>query len=423
VTSRGTAYKIVHGSTPIKPYQWYHIATTYNGTNLSIYVNGTLDAYSASSESDAPSSIMIGRGGTTPLGTGITGFIDELLIFNRSLSENEIKALYNSSLYYAENNFTGLGNSSHTFAAHTVDTTGLRNSTQLSLLVYSSTPALTANYTKAGYGGAATRYRSNDTISINASATDLVPGDVAGAKISFITPSGLYNVTNASMTFSCNVTNGSAYAYSYTVPYGGENGTWTIRIYAYDIEARYAVLDYSVDLITGRTVQFTLQTAGTSGMVAMGTSAETAASSLSNTSTTHPSRFYASSSASGLLRALITTGLSPLTVEFARSGADMHTLALDQMLDGSSTLLAFTRGSAADVENRIAAVTDGSFFGWPSPTFGFGLGSDIIVKLLLSYSDVKFSGNLMLRQGAHNLIFSNSGTLSANETVVAVSAA
>jgi len=43
------------------------------------------------------------------------GSIDEVMIFNRSLSTSEISALYNSSANKYYNNFSGLASGSHSF--------------------------------------------------------------------------------------------------------------------------------------------------------------------------------------------------------------------------------------------------------------------------------------------------------------------
>jgi len=59
------------------------------------------------------------------------GSIDDLMIFNRSLSAAEILALYaNTSTKYLSNNFTGLALGNHTFRAYAQDTAGNVNWTE-----------------------------------------------------------------------------------------------------------------------------------------------------------------------------------------------------------------------------------------------------------------------------------------------------
>lgn len=82
--------------------QWVHIVGTYDSsTNTSrIYINGNLDAQSTTGitgplESNTEN-LFIGRGGSwVPYFKGI---IDEPMIFNRALSENEVRGLYELDL-------------------------------------------------------------------------------------------------------------------------------------------------------------------------------------------------------------------------------------------------------------------------------------------------------------------------------------
>jgi len=75
----------------------------------------------------------------------LNGSIDEVLIFNRSLSAAEISALYNASANQYFNNFTGLADGVHTFTGHAVDIVGNRNSTDLRTVTIESTNVWIAN--------------------------------------------------------------------------------------------------------------------------------------------------------------------------------------------------------------------------------------------------------------------------------------
>ena len=83
---------------------WYHLAGTYDGTDLKIYVNGVLD------HTTSP--------GTTPLiGTGslhigaefstgnaaFPGDIDDVRVYNRALSDTEVDALYKMGIGHCTN--------------------------------------------------------------------------------------------------------------------------------------------------------------------------------------------------------------------------------------------------------------------------------------------------------------------------------
>jgi parallel beta-helix repeat protein len=94
-------------------------------TNYSIYVNGVLCAEVSEFQGlDSLDEDLF-------IGNGTSGLIDEFMMFNRSLSDVEILALYNSSanLYY--NNFTNLAlDSSYPITGYAVDSSGNKNQTE-----------------------------------------------------------------------------------------------------------------------------------------------------------------------------------------------------------------------------------------------------------------------------------------------------
>lgn len=111
---------------PTIPFnQWFYYTGTFNGTNISSYVNGQLlstNPLSASAIKDLSYPLFIGSSasGNTPF-TYFIGSLDEMTMWNRSLSESEIISLYNlgvspvsnTSLFsidYGTTNFTGEDN-------------------------------------------------------------------------------------------------------------------------------------------------------------------------------------------------------------------------------------------------------------------------------------------------------------------------
>jgi len=82
-----------YGFGEISENEWYHVAFTYSGSQLKLYVNGELNG------SDT-CSVNISKDGPTYIGSwgGIqqffNGTIDEVQIFNRVLSPEEIRQLY-----------------------------------------------------------------------------------------------------------------------------------------------------------------------------------------------------------------------------------------------------------------------------------------------------------------------------------------
>ncbi len=79
--------------------QWQHIAVTANGTHIRFYVNGISAGTNASSAlpNATALNLWIGdRSGSTG-SRSFNGAIDEVRIYNRALTENEIKNLYNGT--------------------------------------------------------------------------------------------------------------------------------------------------------------------------------------------------------------------------------------------------------------------------------------------------------------------------------------
>lgn len=96
-----TGFKWLDGSTYLDANTWYHVAMTYDGSVMSLYVNGQLDA-SETLESGGPiipttQPVRIGGGAPEYQFTYMfSGRIDEPAIYNRVLSASEISAIYSA---------------------------------------------------------------------------------------------------------------------------------------------------------------------------------------------------------------------------------------------------------------------------------------------------------------------------------------
>ena len=92
--------KTVTSKTALEAGKWYHLAGTYDGTRLKIYVNGKLEAeeaYTGLLRSDhAPIHLGGGKLSGTDWGNQFTanGTIDEVAIWDRALSADEILRVY-----------------------------------------------------------------------------------------------------------------------------------------------------------------------------------------------------------------------------------------------------------------------------------------------------------------------------------------
>lgn len=85
----------VDSTTPVIDSLWHHIACTYDGSNLRIYVDGKeqgISPYSYGTSYIPNEPLYIGR---DPYGSRyFTGELDDIRIYNRSLSAEEVQTLY-----------------------------------------------------------------------------------------------------------------------------------------------------------------------------------------------------------------------------------------------------------------------------------------------------------------------------------------
>ncbi len=86
------------GSAALTLNAWSHLAATYDGSTLRLYVNGTQVASKAVSGSMANSSGALKIGGNAVWGEWFAGRIDEVRVYNRALSAGEITTDLNTAI-------------------------------------------------------------------------------------------------------------------------------------------------------------------------------------------------------------------------------------------------------------------------------------------------------------------------------------
>ncbi|MFC2174492.1 LamG-like jellyroll fold domain-containing protein [archaeon] len=80
----------------LTPTQWNHIVGVYNGSALRIFVNGTEGTPDTSITGTGPTNAAPIRIGSHDGGYEHQGWIDDILVFNHSLSPEQVTALYNN---------------------------------------------------------------------------------------------------------------------------------------------------------------------------------------------------------------------------------------------------------------------------------------------------------------------------------------
>jgi hypothetical protein len=117
--SAGTAFDVIGNN--IQTNVWQHFALTYNGTTLTLYQNGISAGSIAASGTISSSALIFYIGNMLYNGTSFywMGKIDEVSLWNKSLSALEVSCIYNNGidpaasnlkLYYKFNQGTAAGN-------------------------------------------------------------------------------------------------------------------------------------------------------------------------------------------------------------------------------------------------------------------------------------------------------------------------
>ena len=93
-----SADREVRGTAQVVANTWTHLAATYDGTVLALYVNGTQAATFLTSGSITTNTAALKIGGNAVWGEWFNGLIDEVRIWNRARTATEIQADMNASI-------------------------------------------------------------------------------------------------------------------------------------------------------------------------------------------------------------------------------------------------------------------------------------------------------------------------------------
>ena len=91
--TRASSWRSYNAKTPLTDGKWHHVAITYDGKSFKAYVDGEVDAETSISEKPDMHDNSIFIGGCPLDGSyALTGMVDEVAVYNRALSEAEIKS-------------------------------------------------------------------------------------------------------------------------------------------------------------------------------------------------------------------------------------------------------------------------------------------------------------------------------------------
>jgi parallel beta-helix repeat protein len=127
-------YNHTNVQTAVAQDQWIYAAVTCNATGaVRLYIDGDLRSSNnmPSGKSLQNSSLATWIGGSSDGSTRwFNGTIDEVRIWSRVLSPEEINASYRNQLYDLKTNFTGIGSGTWNYTAYVVDMAGNLNQTE-----------------------------------------------------------------------------------------------------------------------------------------------------------------------------------------------------------------------------------------------------------------------------------------------------
>jgi hypothetical protein len=86
---------IISGATTLSTATWYHVAVTYDGAKVTLYLNGMIDGSAAATGAITDNGINASIGAFSTNSLFFNGKIDDVRVFNRALSQTEIFQLSN----------------------------------------------------------------------------------------------------------------------------------------------------------------------------------------------------------------------------------------------------------------------------------------------------------------------------------------
>ena len=176
------------GATSLVTGAWYHVAGVLNGTTMTIYVNGKADGTGSFSGTvkTGTESLLIGKNAYWS-GEFFNGPIDEVRVYNRALSANEIAMQYQSefkkvtaSSWQFSDTVSGLASGTYSYSASATDTANNTGSTETRTLTVNTGTASSGSAQTAAFASAA-----NPTMSI-ATASSQTQNSSIQAQIEYI---------------------------------------------------------------------------------------------------------------------------------------------------------------------------------------------------------------------------------------------
>ena len=168
----GTQYAI-HSSANLRDGNWHHIAVTYDGATLKMYIDNATPITSTPNDNTQYGHSSGNKIGASATGTAVmNGSIDQVRIFNKALSSSEVTTLYNETTSTV-NTLQVLGDYSciaaYTFEGNANDLSTNYNGTASNVRYDYSGTASNITYATGKFGKAAVFNGSNSLVTVSSS--------------------------------------------------------------------------------------------------------------------------------------------------------------------------------------------------------------------------------------------------------------
>ncbi|MEK6901163.1 MAG: LamG domain-containing protein, partial [Nanoarchaeota archaeon] len=141
------------GTSNLSDENWHHVVGTFDRTlaanNIKIYVDGRIEAQTTYTAPITVDDNPIVIGALPSVERYFDGIIDEVRLWNKTLTEDEIKQHYLSNLYKYSNdawnfitNITSIRNGTHTYMASSTDVSNSKNETDTRTITKLTMPQL-----------------------------------------------------------------------------------------------------------------------------------------------------------------------------------------------------------------------------------------------------------------------------------------
>ncbi|AKG91304.1 WD40-like repeat protein [Geoglobus ahangari] len=194
LTAAGGGWKNLPSTVKPQAGVWYHVVGTYDGKTQRIYINGVLNNEVNDTFTINTNSYPLTIGYKVALDNSyLNGVVDDVRIYNRALTPEEVKMLYYSTLWkhndtdwFFYTNITNLSEGKYTYYALANDTVGNRNASKTLVNVIDTTPP------QISVAAPSTIYRATSA-NITVTVTDAHPLSYTAYRNGSLIASGSYS--------------------------------------------------------------------------------------------------------------------------------------------------------------------------------------------------------------------------------------